>query len=61
MENQLSKFESFKKVGHRFFVKHPKFRGEGTLFFRDHKFFYLPEFSSEIEMTEEEVKNILNN
>ena len=57
----MEKLESLKKVGHRFFVKHPKFRGEGTLFFRDHKFFYLPEFSSEIQMTEEEVLNIFNN
>lgn len=61
MENQLSKIESLQKIGHRFFVRHPKFRGEGTLFFRNQQFFYLPEFSSEIEMTEEEVLNILNN
>lgn len=57
----MEKLESLKKVGHRFFVKHPKFRGEGTLFFRNKQFFYLPEFSSEIQMTEEEVSNILNN
>jgi len=57
----MEKLESLKKVGHRFFVKHPKFRGEGTLFFRDQQFFYLPEFSSEIQMTEEEVLNIFNN
>jgi hypothetical protein len=57
----MEKLESLKKVGHRFFVKHPKFRGEGTLFFRNQQFFYLPEFFSEIQMTEEEVSNILNN
>ena len=57
----MEKLESLKKVGHRFFVKHPKFRGEGTLFFRNKQFFYLPEFSSEIQMTEEEVLNIFNN
>ena len=57
----MEKLESLKKVGHLFFVKHPKFRGEGTIFFRDQKFFYLPEFSSEIQMTEEEVLNIFNN
>jgi hypothetical protein len=57
----MEKLESLKKVGHRFFVRHPKFRGEGTLFFRDGGFFYLPEFSSEIQMTEEEVSIILNN
>ena len=57
----MQKLESLKKVGHRFFVKHPKFRGEGTLFFRGSDFYYLPEFSSEIQMTEEEVLNILNN
>lgn len=57
----MEKLESLKKVGHRFFVKHPKFRGEGTLFFRDQQFFYLPEFSSEIQMSEPEVLNIFNN
>ena len=57
----MEKLESLKKVGHLFFVKHPKFRGEGTLFFRDQQFFYLPEFSSEIQMTEAEVLNIFNN
>jgi hypothetical protein len=56
----MQKLESLKKVGHRFFVKHPKFRGEGTVFFRNQQFFYLPEFSSEIQMTEEEVLTILN-
>jgi len=55
-----SKFESLKKVGHRFFVRHPKCRGEGTLFYRDGEHYYLPEFSSEIKITEEEVKAILN-
>jgi hypothetical protein len=55
-----SKFESLKKVGHRFFVRHPKCRGEGTLFYRDGEYYYLPEFSSEIKLTEEEVKSILN-
>jgi hypothetical protein len=58
---KTSKIEAIKKVGHCFFVRHPKFRGEGTLFFRDGVFFYLPEFSSEIQMTEEEVLTILNN
>jgi hypothetical protein len=57
----MQKLESLKKVGHRFFVKHPKFRGEGTVFFRNQQFFYLPEFSSEIQMTEEEVSIILKN
>jgi hypothetical protein len=57
----MQKLESLKKVGHRFFVKHPKFRGEGTVFFRNEQFFYLSEFSSEIQMTEEEVLTILNN
>lgn len=57
----MQKLESLKKVGHRFFVKHPKFRGEGTVFFRNEKFFYLPEFSSEIEISEQELLNILNN
>jgi hypothetical protein len=58
MEN-LSKFESFKKVGHRFFVRHPKYRGEGTLFYRVGEYYYLPQFSSETRLTEEEVKAIL--
>ena len=58
---KTTKLESIKKVGHRFFVKHPKFRGEGTLFYRGGGFYYLPEFSSEIQMTEEEVLTILNN
>lgn len=58
---KTTKLESIKKVGHRFFVKHPKFRGEGTLFYRGGAFYYLPEFSSEIQMTEEEVSIILNN
>ena len=57
----MEKLESLKKVGHRFFVKHPKFRGEGTVFFRNDKFFYLPEFSSEIQISEQELLNILNN
>ena len=57
----MEKLESLKKVGHQFFVKHSKFRGEGTLFFRGGEFYYLPEFSSEIQMTEEEVLTILNN
>jgi len=57
----MKNLESLKKVGHRFFVKHPRFRGEGTIFFRDGQFYYLPEFSSEIKMTEEEVSTILNN
>jgi hypothetical protein len=57
----MEKLESLKKVGHRFFVKHPKFRGEGILFYRDQQFFYLPEFSSEIQMSEAEVLNIFNN
>ena len=57
----MEKLESLKKVGHRFFVKHPKFRGEGTVFFRNDKFFYLPEFSSEIQISEQELLHILNN
>ena len=57
----MEKLASLKKVGHQFFVKHPKFRGEGTLFFRGGEFYYLPEFSSEIQMTEEEVLNLFNN
>ena len=57
----MEKLELLKKVGHQFFIIHPKFRGEGTLFFRGGEFYYLPEFSSEIQMTEEEVLTILNN
>jgi hypothetical protein len=54
------KLESLKKVGHRFFVRHPKYRGEGTLFYRAGEYYYLPEFSSEVKLTEGEVKAILN-
>jgi len=58
---KTTKLESLKKVGHRFFVRHPKFRGEGTLFYKDEQFFYLPAFAPQIQMTEEEVITILNN
>jgi hypothetical protein len=61
MENQLIKFESLQKIGHRFFVKHPGYRGEGTLFYKFGIYIYMPQFSPSIEMTEEEVKNLLNN
>lgn len=55
----MSKLELLQKNRYRFFVKHPKFRGEGTLFFKDGKYSYMPEFSPTIEMTEEEVLKIL--
>lgn len=55
-----SKLESLNRLGWRLYVKHPKFRGEGTLFFRDGGYYYLSEFGSEIKMTEQEVKEILN-
>lgn len=55
----MSKLESLQKIGHRFFVRHPKFRGEGTLFFKNGKYTYMPAFSSTIELSESEVIKIL--
>ena len=59
MEKQLSKFESLQKIGHRFFVRHPQFMGEGMIIIRDGKYFYESQFSRTIVMTEDEVINLL--
>jgi hypothetical protein len=57
---QTTLFETLKKQGYLFYITHPNYKGSGFLSIINGKFYYDPEFSNRIEMTEEQVKEILD-
>jgi hypothetical protein len=57
---RLSKLEIFKKQGFVFWVKHPKFREEGSVINTDGRYYFNPTVGRTIELTEKQLVELLD-
>lgn len=55
----MTKLESLKSLGHRFFVKHPRYKTEGTLLYRDGVYTFMPMNTKSFELSEAQAEALL--
>jgi hypothetical protein len=53
-------FETLQNQGYLFYIRHPEFKGAGTMLLKEGKYTYMPEFRRSIELSENQVIELLN-